>query len=37
GATSKSEFGKVMKLCMEEIKGRADGKAISSIVQKLLG
>lgn len=37
GAASKSEFGKVMKLAMEELKGKADGKTVSSIVQKLLG
>lgn len=36
GVTSKSEFGKVMKLAMAEIKGGADGKTVSSIVQKLL-
>jgi len=36
GATSKSDFGNVMKICMQELKGRADGKAVSSIVQKLL-
>lgn len=36
GASSKSDFGKVMKLVMQEIKGQADGKIISSLVQKLL-
>ncbi len=36
GASSKSDFGKVMKLSMEELKGRADARSISSIVQKLL-
>ncbi len=35
-ASSKSDFGKVMKLSMEGLKGRADGKLVSSIVQKLL-
>lgn len=36
GAASKSDFGKVMKLTMQELKGRADGKIVTSIVQKLL-
>lgn len=36
GASSKSDFGKVMKECMQELKGHADGKLVSSIVQKLL-
>lgn len=36
GASSKSDFGKVMKSCMQEFKGRADGKVVSSLVQKLL-
>ena len=36
GASSKADFGKVMKLVMQEIKGQADGKIISSLVQKLL-
>lgn len=36
GATSKADFGKVMKLSMEELRGKADGKIVSSIVQKLL-
>lgn len=36
GASSKADFGKVMKLIMQEIKGQADGKIISSLVQKLL-
>ncbi|MFC1624692.1 GatB/YqeY domain-containing protein, partial [Candidatus Omnitrophota bacterium] len=36
GASSKADFGKVMKLSMEELKGSADGKAVSSIVQRLL-
>jgi len=35
-ASSKSDFGKVMKLAMQELKGAADGKLVSSIVQKLL-
>ncbi|MBU1148211.1 MAG: GatB/YqeY domain-containing protein [Candidatus Omnitrophica bacterium] len=36
GASSKSDFGKVMKQAMQELKGRADGKAVTSIVQRLL-
>ena len=36
GASSKADFGKVMTLIMQEIKGQADGKIISSLVQKLL-
>jgi uncharacterized protein len=36
GAASKSDFGMVIKLCMQKLKGRADGKNVSSIVQKLL-
>ncbi len=33
---SMSEFGNVMKLTMQELKGRADGKIVSGIVKKLL-
>ena len=36
GASSKSDFGKVMKICIQESKGRADGKTVSALVQKLL-
>ena len=36
GAVSKSDTGKVMKAVMEKAKGRADGKAISRLVQELL-
>ena len=36
GAGSKADFGKVMKLSMQELKGQADGKFVSTIVQKLL-
>ena len=32
GLTAKADMGKVMKLVMEETKGRADGKAVSSLV-----
>ena len=37
GATGKGEMGKVMKLVMERVKGRADGKKVSQIVSSLLG
>jgi len=37
GATSPREMGKVMKLLMPRIQGRADGKQASQIVRKLLG
>ena len=33
---SKADMGKVMKLVMEETKGRADGKAVSSLVASKL-
>ena len=36
GAGSKADFGKIMKLGMEELKGRTDGRVVSSIVQRLL-
>ncbi|MBU1148031.1 MAG: GatB/YqeY domain-containing protein [Candidatus Omnitrophica bacterium] len=36
GASSKADFGKVMKGAMQELKGHADGKVVSSIIQKLL-
>ena len=35
GATKK-DFGKIMKLVMAKLSGQADGKAVSSIVSKLL-
>lgn len=37
GATGKGEMGKVMKLVMERVKGRADGKKVSQIVSSILG
>ncbi len=36
GAVSRADTGKVMKAAMEKAKGRADGKAVSGIVQQLL-
>jgi len=36
GATTKSDAGKVMKLVMEKVKGKADGKRVSQIVAGLL-
>ena len=37
GAESIKDMGKVMSLLMPELKGRADGKVVQSIVKKLLG
>jgi uncharacterized protein YqeY len=36
GASSPKEMGKVMSAVMPEVKGRADGKRVSAIVQELL-
>ena len=36
GATSKKDFGAVMQALMPKIKGKADGKAASSMVGKKL-
>lgn len=36
GASKKSDTGKVMKAVMEKAKGKADGKAISALVQQFL-
>lgn len=36
GASTKADMGKVMKLVIEETKGRADGKAVSSLVASKL-
>lgn len=36
-ASGKKDFGKVMKATMERLKGVADGKTVSSIVNELLG
>lgn len=35
--TSKKDMGKVMKLVMPKIAGRADGKAVNQMVARLLG
>ena len=37
GATSMKDMGKVMGLASKQLAGKADGKAISSIVKSLLG
>ncbi len=36
GATSKSEVGRVMKIVMEKVKGRSDGKTVNQLVMRLL-
>jgi uncharacterized protein YqeY len=36
GATSKSDFAKLMPLAVKELKGQADGKAIKEVVEKIL-
>jgi uncharacterized protein YqeY len=36
GATSKEDFPKLMPIVMKELKGRADGKLVKSIVDKFL-
>jgi uncharacterized protein YqeY len=36
GASSKAEMGKVMGALMPKVKGRADGKLVNQVVQKLL-
>ena len=37
GAKSKEDFPKLMPLVMKELKGKADGKLVKSLVEKLLG
>lgn len=37
GASSASDFGKVMPLAMKALAGKADGKIISAILKQLLG
>ena len=36
GAAAKSDAGKVMKIVMEKVKGKADGKTVSQLVMGLL-
>ncbi len=36
GASSKKDIGKVMKAVMEKLKGRADGKTVSQIANRIL-
>ena len=36
GATTKAQMGAVMKLATEKAAGRADGKALSQVVQRIL-
>ncbi|MGE5401607.1 MAG: GatB/YqeY domain-containing protein [Ignavibacteriales bacterium] len=36
GAVSKADFPKLMPLAMKELKGKADGKIVKSIVEKVL-
>jgi uncharacterized protein YqeY len=36
GATSKKDFGKVMKLAVAKVAGQADGKLVSAIVSSIL-
>jgi len=36
GASGKNDFGKVMKQAMEKLKGTADGKSVSSVVNEML-
>lgn len=37
GATSQKEMGKVMKVLMPKVKGRADGKLVNNLVREILG
>ena len=37
GAKVKEDFGKLMPASMKELKGKADGKIVKSLVEKLLG
>ncbi len=36
GAETKADFGKLMSAAMKELKGKADGKVVKSIVEKVL-
>ncbi len=37
GAVSKADFSKLMPASIKELKGKADGKVVKSIVEKILG
>jgi uncharacterized protein YqeY len=37
GAKTKEDFSKLMPASMKELKGKADGKVVKSIVEKILG
>jgi uncharacterized protein YqeY len=37
GATTPGDMGRVMKLLMPRVEGRADGKEVSGTVRRLLG
>lgn len=37
GAASMKDMGKIMQMVMPQIKGKADGKAVNSIVKRILG
>ena len=37
GASSKSDFGKLMSSAMKELKGKADGRLVKEFVEKVLG
>lgn len=37
GAVSKADFSKLMPAAIKELKGKADGKVVKSIVEKVLG
>ena len=36
GAATKQDMGRVMKLVMEKVAGRADGKLVNALVMKML-
>jgi uncharacterized protein YqeY len=36
GAETKADFGKLMSSAMKELKGKADGKIVKTIVEKVL-
>ena len=37
GAQGNKDFGRVMKACMERLKGACDGKSLSGIIREMLG